>query len=167
MPCKDDHADVNDGGRSGAPPDISRRSNQQKAGGMRGRSVPGNRRRLLKVGSPIGLQHYDQRDTESQRGCQSRNGRNTDHFTALVALAAMGSADSRFAGGFWMVAVKVSHCRSRDLRQCHGCHRAPRMTSQQGMRPQQRDDREDRKLGTQAPAAVSVHGEPENTRLDE
>ena len=98
MSFKDDHADVNDGGRSGAPPDISRRSNQQKAGGMRGRSVPGNRRRLLKVGSPIGLQHYDRQDTESQRRRQGRNGRDTDHVTALVALAAMDSADCRFAG---------------------------------------------------------------------
>ena len=41
------------------------------------------------------------------------------------------------------------------------------MTSPQDLRPQQRDDREDRKLGTQAPAAVSVHGGPETTPLDE
>ena len=40
------------------------------------------------------------------------------------------------------------------------------MTSQQDMRPQQRDDREDRKLGTQTPSAVSVHGAVENTLLD-
>ena len=39
------------------------------------------------------------------------------------------------------------------------------MTSQQDMRPQQRDDREDRKLGTQTPSAVSVHGAVENTPL--
>ena len=40
------------------------------------------------------------------------------------------------------------------------------MTSQQDMRPQQRDDREDRKLGTQTPATVSVHGALEDTLLD-
>ena len=40
------------------------------------------------------------------------------------------------------------------------------MASQQDLRPQQRDDREDRELGTQAPAAISVHGVSENTLLD-
>lgn len=65
-----------------------------------------------------------------------------------------------------MVAIRISRCRGRDLRQCHGGHRAPWVTGQQDLRPQQRHDRQDRESGTQTPAAVSVHGEPETTPLD-
>lgn len=66
-----------------------------------------------------------------------------------------------------MMAVTIGRRRDHDLRQCHGGHRAPRMPGQQDLRPQQRHDREDREAGTQAPVAVSVHGEPETTPVDE
>lgn len=65
-----------------------------------------------------------------------------------------------------MVAVTIGGRRDRDLRQRHRGQRAPRMTGQQDLRPQQRHDREDREAGTQAPT-VSIHVVPETTLLDE
>lgn len=124
---------------------------------MRRRSMPGNGRRQLEVGRPLCVQHRDRCNPPCRCGRQGRKGRDASHLAAVVALAAVGGAGGRFVGRLVPVAVTLHGHGRVGLCGRHGRHRGCRMAGQHELRPQQRDDREDREMDANA-AVASAHG---------